>query len=154
MIIAVLMLGLAAGLRTVMPLAAVSVAAFLGWIDLGATWAAFVGHPITTVILVVLALGELWGDKQPTTPSRLMPQALIGRIVSGALAGLVVSLPTGNPWLGLVLGAVMAAAGSYGGHAARMRLAAALKRDLPAALIEDAVAIVLAFAAVGLALGA
>ncbi|WP_417309948.1 DUF4126 family protein [Devosia sp.] len=154
MIIAILMLGLAAGLRTFMPLAAISVAAFFGWIDLSGTWAAFVGHPVTTVIVVLLALGELYGDTRPETPSRLMLPALIGRTIAGALAGLIVSLPAGNPWLGLILGAIAGVAGTYGGHAARLRLAKALKRDLPAALIEDAVAIGLAFGAMALVAGA
>jgi uncharacterized membrane protein len=42
---------------------------------------------------------------------------------------------------GLVAGIAGATIGTLGGHALRARLAAALGRDRPAALIEDAVAI-------------
>jgi uncharacterized membrane protein len=43
-----------------------------------------------------------------------------------------------------VLGAAGAVAGTLGGAAARAKLAAAFRRDLPAALLEDVVAIGLA----------
>jgi uncharacterized membrane protein len=42
---------------------------------------------------------------------------------------------------GLFAGIVGAIIGTLGGHAFRARLAAAFKKDLPAALIEDAIAI-------------
>ena len=53
--------------------------------------------------------------------------------------------------IGGVLGAIGAVIGTLGGAAARLRLAKGLGRDLPAALIEDAVAIVGALAIVSLA---
>ena len=53
--------------------------------------------------------------------------------------------------LGLALGAVGAVAGTLGGAELRGRLAAAFGSDRPAALIEDAGAIVLGLVAVGLA---
>ena len=45
---------------------------------------------------------------------------------------------------GLVAGVIGAVIGTYGGAAVRAWLAASFGRDLPAALIEDAVAILLA----------
>lgn len=71
--------------------------------------------------------------------------------MSGGLAGLVAGPPSGLWLAGLALGAVGAAAGTFGGHAARLRLAASVRRDWPAALIEDAVAIGLGLGAVYLA---
>jgi uncharacterized membrane protein len=131
-----------------MPLAAISVGAWLGWIDLSATWAAFMGNIIAVVILVIIALLELVGDQLPKTPSRKSPQQFGARVVSGALAGMLLGLPSGNWIVGLVLGAVGAVAGTLGGYEARRWLAGRFGRDLPAALIEDVVAIILALAVV------
>lgn len=146
-----LLLGIAAGLRAAMPLAAVSVGATLGWIDLGGTWAAFIGHPITAAILIIVAIAELVGDQLPNTPSRKTSAQFGARIVTGALAGTLLGLPSGNWIAGLLLGAIGGVLGTLGGYEARRWLAARFGRDLPAALIEDAVAIVLAFLAVYLA---
>jgi hypothetical protein len=59
-----------------------------------------------------------------------------------ALAGL--GAAGGSLLLGAVVGIVGAVIGTLGGRTARARLAAALGRDPPAALIEDAVAILAA----------
>ena len=146
-----LMLGVTAGLRAAMPLAAVSIGAYLGWIDLGGTWAAFAGNIITAVILGLIAIVELIGDQRASAPSRKVPTQFGARIVSGALAGLVLGLPSGNWIAGLILGAIGAVLGTLGGFEIRGRLAKAFGRDLPAALIEDLVALVVAFLAVWLA---
>jgi len=141
-------IGIAAGLRAVTPLAAISIGAWLGWIDLGATWAGFLGNIIAVIILVVVAGLELVGDQLPKTPSRKEPGPFIARVVSGALAGMLLGLPSGDWIVGLVLGAVGGVIGTPGGYEARRWLAGQLKRDLPAALIEDAVAIIVALAVV------
>jgi uncharacterized membrane protein len=146
-----IVLGVTAGLRAVMPLAAVSIGAYLGWIDLSGTWAAFAGNIVTAVILGLLALAELAGDQRPNAPSRKTPGQFGTRIVTGALAGAVLGLPTGNWIAGLVLGAIGAALGTLGGFEARRWLAKAFGRDLPAALLEDLVALVVAFLVVYLA---
>ena len=146
-----LLLGVTAGLRAVMPLAAVSIGAYLGWIDLSGTWAAFAAHVVTAVVLGLAAIAELVTDQLPQTPSRKTPGQFSARIVSGALAGTVLGLPTGQWILGLALGAVGAVLGTLGGYEVRRWLARAFGRDLPAALIEDVFALVVAFAAVYLA---
>ena len=146
-----LILGVTAGLRAITPLAAVSIGAWLGWIDLTGTWAAFAGHIITAIILGLAAIAELVTDQLPQTPSRKVPQQFGARLVTGGLAGLVLGLPSGNWIAGLILGVIGAALGTYGGAAARAWLAKALGRDLPAALIEDVVAVVVAFLVVYLA---
>ena len=88
-----------------------------------------------------MALGELITDQLPSTPSRKVPVQFGARILVGALCGTALTLPSGGGVLGGVLGAVGAVIGTLGGAAARARLAAAFGRDLPAALLEDAVAI-------------
>lgn len=141
-----LLLGITAGLRAATPLAAVSIGAYLGWINLSGTWAGFLGTVVAAVILGLIAIAELVTDQLPTTPSRKAPQQFGARVVSGALCGLLVGLPSGS-WIGgLIAGAIGAVIGTLGGFEARKRLVAATGgRDLPIALLEDAVAIVLAF---------
>jgi uncharacterized membrane protein len=139
-----LIIGVAAGLRAATPLAALALGAYLGWIDLTGTWAAFAGNIITVVVLVLIAILELVGDQLPQTPSRKSPPAFTGRVIAGALAGTVLGLATGAWIAGLILGAIGAVAGTLGGFEIRRLMARAFGRDLPAALIEDAVAIVVA----------
>ena len=133
-----LLIGVVAGLRAMTPLAAISLAAWLGWIDLSASPLSFVGHIITLIVLVLLAIGELVTDQLPNTPSRKVPMQFGARIVVGAIAG---GLLTGDWIVGLVLGAIGAVIGTYVGADLRGRLAKAFGRDLPAALIEDVVAV-------------
>jgi uncharacterized membrane protein len=98
----------------------------------------------TPWVLTVLAAGELVTDQLPSTPSRKVPVQFAARIVSGALCGAAIGIGRGAGLAGLALGIAGAVIGTLGGAAARARLAAAFGRDMPAALIEDAVAIGLA----------
>jgi uncharacterized membrane protein len=139
-----LLIGVVAGLRAMIAPAAVAWGAYLGWLPLSGTWAGFMGHWIAVAIFTVLALVELVTDQLPSTPSRKVPQQFGARLVSGAFTGAVIGTAGGALIAGLVAGVVGAAIGTYGGAEVRARLAGAFGRDLPAALIEDAVAILLA----------
>ncbi|TAJ69487.1 MAG: DUF4126 domain-containing protein [Phenylobacterium sp.] len=139
--LAALLLGVIAGLRAVTPVAAVSWAASLGVLKLTGTPLAFLGAAITPWVVTLIAAGELLNDKLPKTPSRKVPIQFGGRIVSGGLAGAAVGLSAGALVPGIVLGALGAVVGTLGGAWARGRLAGAFGRDLPAALIEDVVAV-------------
>ncbi|RLP26207.1 DUF4126 family protein [Mesorhizobium sp. YM1C-6-2] len=140
-----LLIGVVAGLRAMTAPAAVAWGAYLGWLPLSGTWAGFMGHWIAVAIFTVLALVELVGDQLPSTPSRKVPVQFGTRLVSGAFVGAIIGTAGGALIAGLVAGIVGAAIGTYGGAEVRSRLAGAFGRDLPAALIEDAVAILLAF---------
>jgi uncharacterized membrane protein len=142
------LLGVVAGLRTATAPAALAWAAWLGWIDPGGTWAGFLGSGWAVLGLSLLALGEYVADQLPGTPSRKVPQQFGARLVSGAFCGAVLGTLGGGWVAALAAGAVGAVAGTLGGAAARARLAARFGRDRPAALIEDAVAILLALAVV------
>ena len=135
------LIGVIAGLRAMMAPAMVSWAARLGWIDLGGTSLAFLGYLATPWIFGVLAAIELVTDQLPSTPSRTVPQQFGARLITGGLSGAAIGASAGALVLGLVAGVAGAVAGTLGGRAARGKLAAAFGRDLPAALIEDAVAI-------------
>jgi uncharacterized membrane protein len=88
-----------------------------------------------------MAIGELVNDKLPKTPSRLVPPQFISRIVTGALCGLAIGLSRNGMIIGLMTGIAGAVAGTFGGAKARSFLARMFGRDLPAALLEDAVAL-------------
>lgn len=145
------LIGVAAGHRAGIALAAVAIGAALGWIDLTGTWAAFAANIIAVIVLVVLAIAEAWRDKQPGTGSRLDVPSLIVRAVAGALAGAVLGLPSGNWIAGIVLGAIGAIAGAYEGFYVRGFMAKLLGRDLYAALLEDVITAVIALLVVYLA---
>ncbi|WP_379067603.1 DUF4126 domain-containing protein [Mesorhizobium sp. UC22_110] len=137
-----LLIGVVAGLRTMMAPAAVAWGAYLGWLPVAGTWASFTGHWITVAIFSVLAVVELIADQLPSTPSRKVPQQFGARLVGGAFAGAVIGTTGGALIGGLIAGAIGAVIGTYGGAALRAKMAAAFGRDLPAALVEDVIAIV------------
>jgi uncharacterized membrane protein len=136
-----LLIGVIAGLRAMTAPAAVSWAAALGWIDVGHGWLAVLGYRWTPWIFTLLAIAELVTDQLPKTPSRKVPQQFGARIVLGALSGAALAASAGMAIVGAVAGVIGAIIGTLGGAAFRARLAAAFGRDLPAALIEDVIAI-------------
>jgi uncharacterized membrane protein len=144
-----LLIGVIAGLRAMTAPAAISWAASLGLIHIEGTWLAFLGYRFTPWILTVLAIGELITDQLPTTPSRkhLLPFAT--RIIAGGPCGAAITAAGGSFLGGMVAGALGGIIGTLGGAAARARLAAAFGKDRPAALLEDAVAILGAALIVG-----
>jgi uncharacterized membrane protein len=140
-----LLIGVIAGLRAMTAPAAVSWAAHLGWLNLSDSWLAFLGYAWTPWIFTLLAVVELVTDQLPSTPSRKVPQQFGARLIMGGLAGAAIGAGSGVWIAGLVAGVVGAVIGTYGGAAVRARLAARFGKDLPAALIEDAVAVIGAY---------
>jgi uncharacterized membrane protein len=138
-----LLAGVVAGSRTFTALAAVSWAAWLGRLNLDGSWLAFMGYAWTPWIFTLLALVELVADQLPSTPSRKTPPQFGARVVSGALSGATLGASGGSWLVGLIAGIVGAVIGTYGGAELRARMALAVGRDLPAALIEDTGAIIL-----------
>ena len=135
------LVGITSGLRALTGLAAVSWAAHFGILPLDHTWLAFLGYAFTPYILTLMAIGELVNDKLPKTPSRLAPPGFVSRIVTSALCGLAIGLSGNRMITGLVAGILGTVAGTFGGAKVRSLLAKTFGRDLPAALLEDAVAL-------------
>jgi uncharacterized membrane protein len=136
------LIGVVTGLRSLTAPAAVSWAARLGSLHLENTWMSFLGFAATPYILSVLAIGELIADKLPKTPSRKAPLGLSGRILGGALCGGAIGANSGALIPGLVLGVLGAVVGTFVGYELRVRLVRASGgKDLPIALLEDAIAI-------------
>lgn len=139
------LIGVVSGLRSMAAPAVVSWAVQLGYLSIGDTWLAFLGFRWTRWILSIAALGELIGDKLPSTPSRKALVPFVARILSGGLCGGAIGATLGNLYLGMVFGAAGAVAGTLGGYAARTGLVRATGgRDVPIALLEDLIAIVMA----------
>ncbi|WP_432345157.1 DUF4126 domain-containing protein [Shinella yambaruensis] len=142
-ILAVL-IGIVAGLRAMTAPAAVSIGAALGWLPVSGTWAAFLAYRFTPYVFGALALVEFVTDQLPGTPSRKVPQQFGARIVSGGFCGAVLGTIGGSMIGGLVAGVIGAVIGTLGGYEARKRLVMAIGgKDLPIALLEDAVAVLL-----------
>jgi uncharacterized membrane protein len=152
--IAALLIGVVAGLRTFTAPAALSWGAYLGALPLQNTPLAFLGSPVAAVILAGLAIAEYVADKLPVAPSRKIPASLAIRLVSGAVSGAAIGAAGGALVAGLVAGIIGAAVGTFGGYEARMRLAKVFGKDLPAALLEDFVAIAAAALLIAAARGA
>jgi uncharacterized membrane protein len=136
-----LVIGVVAGLRTLTAPAAISWAAYLGWLQLSDTWLAFLGYAWTPWIFTILGLVELVADQLPSTPSRTVPVQFGARLVLGALSGAAICAAGGSPVVGAVFAVVGAVIGTLGGRTIRGKLATVFGNDHPAAIIEDVVAI-------------
>ena len=138
------LIGIVAGLRAFMAPAAVSWAAHRGALDLDSSGLAFMGYRFTPWVFTVLAAVELVTDQLPSTPSRKVPPQFAARTALAALSGATIGSSAGMWSSGLIFAIVGAVAGTLGGAALRGRMASAFGSDRPAALIEDAIAIVAA----------
>lgn len=148
MIVLALVIGIVAGLRSMVAPAAIAWAAFTGRLNLDGSWLAFLGYRFTPWILSLLALGEFVTDQLPSTPSRKVPVQFGGRLLTGGVSGAAIGVGAGSWVVGLLLGLLGAVIGTLGGAAARSKLATVFGSDRPAALIEDGIAIVAAAAVV------
>jgi len=144
----ILVLGIATGMRTMTGIAVVCWYAWLGMFILHNTRAEWAANLVSVMVFTVLALGEYYGDTLPTTPSRKKLPLVLARVVFGGLVGAIAAKAMGEPGAGgVILGVSGALIGTYGGYSFRMRMAKGFGRDLPAALTESAVALLLAVGA-------
>jgi uncharacterized membrane protein len=129
-------------------LAAASWAANYQQIPLEGTWLSFLGFRFTPYITSLLAIGEVINDKLPKTPSRLVPPQFGARVVMGALTGSAIGLSQEHLIIGALSGIIGSVVGTLAGSKARGVAAKMFGRDLPAALLEDFIAVVLAVVAI------
>ena len=136
-------IGVVTGLRSATGPAVVAWAAHLGWINLSGSPAAFMGSDWAVAIFTIFAAFEFVVDQLPTTPARTAPGGLAARVVMGLLCGACLGIAGGvSLWLGAVVAAIGAVAGTFGGHRARVGLVRALHApDFAVAVPEDLVAI-------------
>lgn len=143
------LLGVSTGLRSFTPLAAAAWFAQSGKLPVKGTWAEWLAHPAVVGLLTAAAVGEYVGDKLPNTPNRTAPLGLIGRLTLGGLVGAIVATAYKRPLAGgMGLGALGAAAGTYGGFYLRKGLTeGAGLNDIPVAISGDAASVALAIRA-------
>jgi uncharacterized membrane protein len=140
------LIGAACSARSLLPLALVSATSA----GLPAEGRPLLSRPVARAGLGLLAMGELWGDKLGSAPDRTVPPGLLARAATGALAGGAVAA-SGRRTSGAWLGAGVAVLMSFATLAGRKRAIGRIGQT-PSGLIEDALVLGLASAAVGLAL--
>ena len=154
-LVAIPLLGGMTGLRSMTPMAVVCWFAYLGYLPVHHDWAFWTAKLVTAVIFTVLATGELIVDKLPQTPNRTSAFALGARVVFGGLVGAIAATSMHGALLeGVILGSISAVAGAFLGFHLRQHLVRDRDlKDLPVALVEDALAIGLSMLAMGIVTG-
>jgi len=153
----IIVLGVATGMRT---FTAITVLYWFMWFArLPVTgFNAWTATLVSVLIFTALALGEFYGDTLPRMGSRKSPLGLLFRLVFASGVGALVASSFLEPLAGgVILGALGALIGTYGGYSARMYLAGRVGRDFPVAVGESALAVLLSVFAmycVGLAIAA
>jgi uncharacterized membrane protein len=162
-VVAIPLLGLMTGLRTMTPIAVVCWFAYIGLpgssgqgqLPLVGTWAFWAGRLVTVIVFTALALGEYVGDKLPQTPNRTAPGPLLARLAFGGLVGAIAATGmSGSTTEGIILGALGALTGAFLGFHVRKALVEKSGRpDWNVALLEDASAVLLSVMALGIITG-
>jgi len=143
-LIAIPMLGLVTGMRSMMAMAVLCWFAYGGYLPLDGTWAFWAAKLVTAIVFTVLAVGELVADKLPKTPNRTAPGPLLARMLFGGLVGAIVAAGlNGSEFEGAILGIAGALIGAFGGFLIRREIVLRLGcKDWPVALVEDVSAII------------
>ena len=158
-VLAIPLLGMMTGLRTMTPMAVLCWFAYFGsdggHLPLGGTWAFWAGKLVTAIVFTVLAVGEYVGDKLPQTPNRTALGPLIARLVFGGLIGAIAATGAKGAVLeGVLLGVAGALVGSFLGYQVRKHLVAWSGRpDWNIAVLEDVFALLISIYAMGIVTG-
>ena len=154
-VLAIPLLGVATGMRTLTPIAVLCWFAYFGYLPVDGTWAFWAAKLVTAIVFTVLAIGELIGDKLPRTPDRTSTGPLLARLVFGGLAGGIVAAGlNGSEFEGVVLGVGGALVGAFGGYLIRREIVEKTGcRDWSVAIAEDLIAVGFAIAAMGVVTG-
>ncbi len=158
-VLAIPLLGVMTGLRTMTPMAVLCWFAYFGssggHLPLDGTWAFWAGKLVTAIVFTVLAVGELIGDKLPKTPNRTAPGPLVARLFFGGLVGGIAATGAkGSAPEGILLGVLGALAGTFLGYQIRRHLVQLLRRpDWNVAVIEDALTVLISLYAMGVVTG-
>lgn len=139
------LMGLAAGQRGIVPLAALATAGQRGAIDEDMPLARLFKNPLIAWGAIAFSAAEMVGDKQKTAPDRIVPIGLAVRSITSAYAGAAVA-PKGQRVTGAAIALGTALASSYIGWSIRM---AALRRygQTATGFVEDALVLATGVAA-------
>lgn len=141
-LIKTIVLGMSAGMRTMVPLSIMSTKFHKNkQLNLKNTKFNFIQNGLVSTLLDMAALGELAGDKNPNAPDRTEAVGVIGRALSGALVGATIYKASfRNPINGALIGAIAAVAATYIFFNLRKKLAYKTGNDKIIGLAEDALA--------------
>jgi uncharacterized membrane protein len=142
-LLAIPLLGVTTGLRAMTPMAVLCWFAYLGYLPLEGTWAAWMASATAVVVFTVLALAEIVADKLPRTPDRISLGPLTARLVFGGLIGSIAATAMIGPGLeGVLLGVVGAALGAFAGFMIRRDMVERIGcAEWKVALVEDLIAV-------------
>jgi uncharacterized membrane protein len=142
-LLAIPLLGLTTGLRAMTPMAVLCWFAYLGYLPLEGTWAAWMASAAAVAMFTVLALAEIVADKLPRAPDPISLGPLTARLVFGGLIGSIAATAMTGPGLeGVLLGVVGAALGAFGGFMIRRDLVERIGcAEWKVALVEDLIAV-------------
>jgi uncharacterized membrane protein len=145
-LLALPLFGAATGLRTFTPLSVICWFAYLGYLPVEGTWAAWTARLWVAIVVTVVAVGELVGDKLPQTPNRTSPGPLLARAIFAGLGGLICATTTHRPGIeGVLLAGAGAVIGAFAGFMIRRNIVQKLGcPDWPIALVEDITALLAA----------
>src|ERR1700730_18649155 len=109
-------IGFVCGLRAFAPLALVSWLANWGWTPLAGSHLAFLGTTAGAVIVSIIAVVELIGDKLPKTPKRTESGPLAARMLTGTMCAVAVFAAAGQSLvLGIICGVIGGIDGTFAG---------------------------------------
>jgi uncharacterized membrane protein len=142
-LLAIPLLGLTTGLRSMTPMAVICWFAYLGYLPVDGTWAWWTARLWAAVIITVLAVAELVVDKLPRCPNRTSPGPLLWRLILGGMAGSIAATAMAGPGVeGVLLGILGALLGAFAGFMIRRDLVERFGcSDWPIAVAEDLFAI-------------
>lgn len=119
-LLAIPMLGVATGMRTMTPIAAICWFAWRGELPLADTWAFWTAKPASVIVFTLFAIGEYVGDKLARTPARIEMFPLVARLAFGGLVGaLIATALNGSAIEGILLGVINAFLGAFAGFFVR-----------------------------------
>jgi uncharacterized membrane protein len=142
-LLAIPLLGVTTGLRAMTPMAVLCWFAYLGYLPLEGTWAAWMASATAVAMFTVLALAEIVADKLPRAPDRISLGPLTARLVFGGLIGSIAATAMiGSGLEGVLLGVVGAALGAFAGFMIRRDMVQRIGcAEWKVALVEDLIAV-------------
>jgi uncharacterized membrane protein len=144
--LAIPLLGVTTGLRSMTPMAVLCWFAYLGYLPVSGTWAEWLALPWVAIVWTLLAVFELVADKLPDMPDRTSRGPLLWRLLIGGLAGAVAATALAGPGIeGVLLALIGTLLGAFGGYMIRRDLVQQVGfKDWHVAVVEDVFAILAA----------